>query len=383
MAKRVVMVTGPVHAVPSPYGAAVESWIYEVSRRLTGYEPHVICPAHSEMPDTEVAEGVHYHRIRFGALYKRLFQKITRLDPSSYSKRAADIVREVGADIVHVHNNTNGYAPPLLEMVRGRATTVLHMHNVQKVDGVEVDGLAGCSRFIVDTLGTSVTARVKKEIYNGADTVAYRPAWEAQDARQRARKGLGIGADEFVVFFAGRISPEKGVDRLVSALEYLADIPDLRLVCVGDIPSGGGRNERVEYAGQVMESARRYGDRVIFTGVVERTRMPKIYHVGNVAVVPSNFDEPFGMVAIEAMASGLPLIASNRGGLREYIVDNDNGLFIDEADPARDIADKIRLIKSDAGLAERLSHSARRTVENRFTWERITGDLEGFYSSLI
>ena len=78
--------------------------MYQVCRRLAGFEPHIVCIAADDYPDEEQRDGIFFHRIRMGRLYKRLFQKITRIDPWSYAGRAAALIDRIKPDIVHVHN---------------------------------------------------------------------------------------------------------------------------------------------------------------------------------------------------------------------------------------------------------------------------------------
>lgn len=111
--KRVVMVTSPVHPVPPLKGAAVETWMYEVSKRLIGFEPHIVSIFHPFYPLREWRDDIFFHRIHFSRIYKRLFQKITKLDPLSYPKRVLRVIDEVKPDIVHIHNFIDGILPLL------------------------------------------------------------------------------------------------------------------------------------------------------------------------------------------------------------------------------------------------------------------------------
>ena len=149
MKPRVLMMSQEVHPIPPVKGAAVEQWIDAVAHRLKEYEPHVVSVPHPDRPDEEVADNVHYRRIRMGRVYKRLFRKLTRIDPWSYTDRVIRHARSIGPSIVHVHN-----APQFVDAIAaGLPDTkmILHMHN-EKNHPVHatVDALAGCSAYIRD-----------------------------------------------------------------------------------------------------------------------------------------------------------------------------------------------------------------------------------------
>ena len=89
------------------------------------------------------------------------------------------------------------------------------------------------------------------------------------------------------------------------------------------------------------------------------------------------------MVAIEAMATGLPVITFQKGGLKEYLSDGVNGLFINKDNPAEDIAVKIELLMTDASLKDRLCRAGRKTVNDKFFWDLITAQTEKLYCSML
>jgi len=91
---RVLLFSQEVHPIPPLKGAAVEQWIDTVAHGLSGYVPYIVSVPHPQLPDSQIVGNVHYHRIRIGRLYNRLFRKLTRLDPYSYVDRIVEYVRE-------------------------------------------------------------------------------------------------------------------------------------------------------------------------------------------------------------------------------------------------------------------------------------------------
>lgn len=113
------------------------------------------------------------------------------------------------------------------------------------------------------------------------------------------------------------------------------------------------------------------------------TDMHSAYGLGDLVVIPSRFEEPFSMVAIEAMACGVPVLAFRRGGMAEYLVDRENALVVDPEVSAKDLARSIdHAAQNPSGLAE-MAARARGTVERYFTWDRVVADTERFYDSLL
>jgi UDP-N-acetylglucosamine:(glucosyl)LPS alpha-1,2-N-acetylglucosaminyltransferase len=376
----VLMLSQEVHPIPPLKGAAVEQWIDTVAHRLSGFVPHVVSVPHPRLPDTEVVGGVRYQRIRMGALYNRLFRKITRLDPYSYVDRIVAYAESVRPDIVHVHNAPQ-FVPALRAGLPG-ARLLLHMHNEKPVRSLPaLDALCGCSRYISDWFrAQGVQARRFAQLPNGVDVEAFRPA--APPARAAARSRFEVPQDRFAVLYVGRISPEKGPDLLVEAMRRL-DPARFHLVLAGEWPRGDPRRSaRVVFAESLR--ARLAGMPVSVLGHFAPEAMPEIYRAGDLLVVPSRFEEPFSMVAIEAMASGLPVLALAKGGMKEYMVDGENARVLPADADAAALAAGIE--SAAAAPPERLAdlaRAARSLVESRFTWAHVARSTERLYREIL
>ena len=176
---------------------------------------------------------------------------------------------------------------------------------------------------------------------------------------------------------AGRLQPLKGLDL---AIEALAAVPaELRpeLVIAGDASA--------DYDGYIDELTRlaaRNGiaDQVRFVGPCNREDLAGLMRGARVVLVPSH-SETFGLVALEAAASGVPVVAQGTGGLREAVIDGDTGLLIESRDP-QDWADALTAVLSDHALARRLSLAARRRAEE-FDWPRSAAHLLKVYCTLL
>jgi D-inositol-3-phosphate glycosyltransferase len=181
--------------------------------------------------------------------------------------------------------------------------------------------------------------------------------------KAQARRYLGF--DNYkIILFVGRIDPLKGIDNLVKALPYLRHIPKLRLVIIG-----GGEYSRSEIE-QLRELARNLevGNSVAFLGLIKHEQLPYFYNAADVCVVPSHY-ESFGLVALESLACGTPVVATDVGNHESVIRQGETGYVIEDNVPCH-LAQKIDLLLSRPDTDRRSAHSIRATV-SRFSWSNI------------
>jgi D-inositol-3-phosphate glycosyltransferase len=197
---------------------------------------------------------------------------------------------------------------------------------------------------------------------------------------EQARNKLNIAPEEKVILYVGRFDPRKGIETLVRAAgdRRVRQHQNLKLIIAGGSTPGatdGKERERIE--GIVREL--NLQDITLFTGRVEHHDLAYYYAAADVCVVPSHY-EPFGLVAIEAMASGTPVVASDVGGLKFTVVDELTGLLAPPQDESA-FAGAIDLILSDASWRKQLSENARQRVESRFSWDGVASQLDRRYLS--
>jgi D-inositol-3-phosphate glycosyltransferase len=213
----------------------------------------------------------------------------------------------------------------------------------------------------------------------GVDLGLFRPG-----SRARARRTLGLG-DERVLLFVGRIQRLKGIDLLIRAAAELAeDGPPLRVLVVGGTAPGlhGRVSEEEREIARLRALAAQLGleDVVQFVGAVEQHRLPLYYRAADVTVMPSTY-ESFGLVAVESLACGTPVVASRVGGLPTIVRDGENGLLVPWRHP-RLFADKIRAILSDPALRRRLGRSGT-AAARRFGWAAIARQTLEVYEDVL
>ena len=195
-----------------------------------------------------------------------------------------------------------------------------------------------------------------------------------------ARQQVGLKPTDEVVLYVGRFDPRKGIETLVRSFALIernaVDPTNLRLVIVGGSTSDksdGQERQRIEQLVNELGIA----ENVIFAGRIGHDRLPLYYTAADVCVIPSHY-EPFGLVAIEAMACGTPVVASNVGGLKFTVLPEETGLLVPPQDEAA-FAVAINRILSDELWARKLRRRASERVQQHFSWTGVAGQLSDLY----
>lgn len=200
--------------------------------------------------------------------------------------------------------------------------------------------------------------------------------------RPAARELLGLNPEDKIVFYIGRFDRRKGIETIVRgvARSQLRGNPHLKLIIGGGSRPGesdGIERERIEGIVGLLGMS----DFTTFPGRISDELLPAYYTAADVCVVPSHY-EPFGLVAIEAMACGTPVVASNVGGLQFTVLPEETGLLA----PAKDeiaFGEAIDRILTNPEWRNQLGEAGRRIVESNFSWDGVAYQLSNLYTSLI
>lgn len=192
------------------------------------------------------------------------------------------------------------------------------------------------------------------------------------------RAKVGVDADAKVVMYAGRFDERKGIETLVRAIarDEVKRHENLKLMIVGGSTPGEKDGIERERIGELVEELG-IQDITEFVGRVKHEDLASYYAAADICVVPSHY-EPFGLVAIEAMASRTPVIASNVGGLKFSVDDYKTGLLVPPQDEVA-FAKGIDSILADDQWRQELSKNARRRVEDKFSWKGVATQLDNQY----
>jgi D-inositol-3-phosphate glycosyltransferase len=204
----------------------------------------------------------------------------------------------------------------------------------------------------------------------GVDLERFQPADKLD-----ARAALGL-KQERIILFVGRIEPLKGLDILINAASLLESDVECSVLIVG------GDESSQPQIRELTQLARDRGieHRVAFAGSVDHEKLPLYYNAADVCVVPSHY-ESFGLVAVEAMASGVPVVASRVGGLSGTVKDGETGYLIPWLCP-EPFAERIELLLENEPLRQSLGEAAREAMV-RYRWENVAAAVLDLYHELI
>jgi D-inositol-3-phosphate glycosyltransferase len=192
--------------------------------------------------------------------------------------------------------------------------------------------------------------------------------------RETARCYLGL-KEESIILFVGRIIPLKGIDNLLKAMTYLERKERIKLVVIG-----GDEHSQTEVE-KLKDLSRRLKiqESVIFLGLVKQEILPFFYNAANLCVVPSYY-ESFGLVVLESLACGTPVVATKVGGAESVIRHGETGYVVRNNDPCH-LADKIALVLSTSNGDADVG-TVRASVVN-YSWSNITEAILAEYRSVL
>jgi glycosyltransferase involved in cell wall biosynthesis len=213
---------------------------------------------------------------------------------------------------------------------------------------------------------------VVSELPNGVDTSIFQPA----TSQENSRSTLGLSPDGRYVLLVARLDRAhyfKGVDVLLDSLTRLED--DVTAIIVGD---GALRENYQRYAEELG-----IGNRVLFAGRVSDAQLPIYFQSADITLLPSTtMGEAFGLVLIESMACGTPVIASSLPGVRSVVQHERDGLLIKPGDP-ESLAGAMTRLLSDRSLRMQMGANGRSKVERQYDWQRIGDRLEDVYKEVL
>jgi D-inositol-3-phosphate glycosyltransferase len=237
----------------------------------------------------------------------------------------------------------------------------------------------------LDDLQTLVSRAGKVDVIPcGTDVSNFRPI-----SKTEARQQLGIQAGEKVILYVGRFDKRKGIETLVRATDELRsqleqgeeiNPKNLKLLIVGGSDpqeADGAERRRIEQIVTDLDLSAN----TEFVGMVGHDRLPLYYTAADVCVIPSHY-EPFGLVAIEAMACGTPVVASAVGGLKFTVISEETGLLVPPQDSSK-FAHAIGRILTDDIWARKIRKQASVRVQQNFSWTGVAIQLSDLYRRLL
>ncbi len=192
----------------------------------------------------------------------------------------------------------------------------------------------------------------------------------SETEKQTLRSTLNIVEGEKIVISISRLVYKNAIDILVRAMKA---VDGAKCIIVG---TGQDKD-----ALRALSTQLGIDDKVIFVGNIENEQIPSYLAISDIFVRPSR-SEGQGIAFIEAMAVGVPIIATPVGGIVDFLHDNETGLFCEVDDP-EDLAEKIRTLLSDSSLSEKISNNAKKLVREKYDWNKITPEMEKLFNQVM
>jgi len=359
--------------VPPIAGGAVQLYIDGILPYLSKeHDVTVFSIQYPGLPDSESIGNVRHIRLPGGSndIYLNSLKKA--LDDSY--------------DLIHVFNRPR-YVVELMRLLP-KARFSLSIHNemfvpekISDEDGRQlierVEFINTVSKYIADTIKSRFPSAESKlrVVYSGVDTDKFKPVWSEEGISYRNEIKRTLGLDGYkVVLFVGRLSVKKGVHVLIKAMEKVMEhVPKTALVIIGS--KWYGKNESDEYSQSLKESIGALKGPVRFTGFLPPSQVCKYYCIGDVFVCPSQWNEPLARVHYEAMAAGLPIITTDRGGNAEVVRGKGNGYVLTDYSNPIAMADKIIGLLNNPYEALKMGGKGRLMAEWDYSWERVVKEI--------
>lgn len=362
---KIAILTSGILPVPAVQGGAAENLIDFYLEYNNQHQLHDITVFSVYHPNVEKSPALksqsnHYIYIKRYSKWARLKAKLYGyLNPNEYYhyqleyflEQAYNNLRKQYYDLIILENRP-GYALKLkkrlsIPIISHIHTDLVNPNSPQAEALIKANnGFICVSEYIksrIMSVGLPTKAVV---VYNGLDDKKFSKS-QIHDNRNTSisRNHFGFNDKDFVVIYTGRIVPKKGVKELIEAVQLLNNEPDIKLLVVGGDNYGDSVSSN-PYLDELHEMGRQMNGKVHFTGFVSYEQLPSYLSISNVAVVPSRINEALGMTCIEAASMGLPVIATNDGGIPETLEGQHHIIIDKEGDLPNQIADALLQIKS-------------------------------------
>ncbi|MFB9279141.1 glycosyltransferase family 4 protein [Cohnella cellulosilytica] len=361
---RILIVAPEQIPVPPPLGGSVEITILALAKQLARkHRVTIVSRACSRYPRHSIIDGVHIYRVPSGS-------------PAKYLSRVLRFVRGKSFDLVQIDNRPR-FVGPLKRVLRG-ASVSLFLHSLTFVAPPYATRSAAAAGLTQADIVIANSSSLKRQLAARFPSAAgkIRKVWLGVDTSRFKPAGKRRGGGAFTVLFAGRVVPRKGVPVLLKAVKLASKSASrpIRAVIAGG-------SSRPGYLKSMRSLASKLRVNASFLGTVPHRRIHRVFRKADIFVCPSQKHEAFGLVNVEAMASGVPVIASNNGGIKEIVRHNRNGILVRRYRRPEAFAGAIAKLAGDGSLRRRMARKARQDCLSRFSWQATAANLNRIYGA--
>lgn len=396
MINSIAVVVPEMLPVPAIKGGAVEHWVEEFCNRIR--KPELKLAVVSRPADVPGSDGIEYIEVpwtNIDRFFYQLKEKKNWHNPlhflakiqnvSSYAIKVSRLVRNF--DLIYIHNDPNLI---LFVKKRNNQKVILHMHNdhlsspifkpIYKLALSKVDSVICVSDYIRQKAINSFPEYKNKfiTILNSTNPDIFKPYGNI--AKQMMNGIVDFNPNYRYILYVGRLKEIKGIHILIEAFcNVHAQIPNTRMVITGT--SFFKDAAKTAYEQKLIKLAEKASDAIFFTGFLPHDKLCLLYSAADIVVCPSIWEEPFGLVIIEAMSSGTCVVASKVGGIPEVIINDIDGILVTPNNPEA-LAIAISNLLEYPEKKLKMELRGREKVLRDFTWIRLINEFETLLKTL-
>lgn len=366
--------------------------VHDLSHRLIsdGHEVTVVTYKDGNVPYYEDDDGVQVYRVdNFMISSNNFIDWIMQLNFNMIAKTGEIIAEKGNFDVIHAHDWLTAFAGktlkyayniPLVATIHAteagrnsgiRGETQKYINDTEWMLTYEASEVIVNSNYMKNELQRLFGLPYEKinVVPNGVNLNLFNNVEKDYDFRRRFAMD-----NEKIILFMGRLVYEKGIQTLIAAMpKILANYHDAKLIVAGK----GGMLDQL----RAQVGALGLNNKVYFTGYLASKDVQRMYKCADVSVFPSTY-EPFGIVALEAMLSGTPVVVSDVGGLNEIVEHGVNGMKSYAGNP-NSLADSILTLLYDQKLCDTVTKNAKLKVKTEYNWTKIAQDTHLAYQKAI
>lgn len=356
---RIVIVAPEQIPVPPIMGGSVEITILAIAKKLAKWHSvTIVSRSHPSYPRHSVLNGVHIYRVPSGGT-------------KTYLGNVKRFLRSYSFDLLQIDNRPKFVGPLKSAFPSAKVSLFLHSLTFVGPTSHAREGLRRADLIIANS--ASLKSQLMRRFRGVASKI--RITWLGVDTSRFVPATGKASGGSVTLLFVGRLIPRKGAPVLLKA----AKLAQKRLSRPVKVLLAGGSTQ-TGYTGRVKSIARGLGVRAEFLGTVPHSQIHKVFQRASLFVCPSQKHESFGLVNVEAMSSGLPVVASANGGIKEIVRHGRTGLLVKQYTKPNAFADAIVRIASNKPLYDKMRREARLEAVRKFSWTATAARLNRIYS---
>ncbi|MEH7493228.1 glycosyltransferase family 4 protein [Neobacillus niacini] len=375
---KIAIITPGVYPIPGNKSSSVELVVQNTSNLLQKYvDVNIFGKKTKNQSFIERQGNITYYRYHFNT--------------KTYIKKIIEQLQQDKPDIIQIENR-----PRFVKFIRQAIPNVkiiLSLHSVTFISPPymkdemllyyldQTNAIVVNSHFLRNHLIEKTNCNANKIFVNylGVNTDQFKPKWQLDSTAplEIIKQELGVSNNK-VLLYVGRLVEIKGVHYILEAMpELIKADPTIRLII-----AGSPREHKV-YSEHLRNLAESVKDHVVFTSFIPNDKIHELFQISDLLLVPSAQNEAFGLVNLEAMSTGIPVIATKSGGMPEIIDHGKTGLLIDPSNVSEELTKHIPDLLSNPEKLEQMGKESVLRVRNYFTWQHTVERLLKFYRNLI